>query len=74
MPGTHRVEVLNPVKFEGWNERITEHKGYTFFHTSYWAKLISETYGYTPVFQVIKENAYEIGYNRYDYSSKKRGC
>ena len=55
MSDTHHVEVLNPVKYEGWNEIITEHNGYTFFHTSQWTKLISETYGYTPVFQVIKE-------------------
>lgn len=55
MTDTHRVEVLNPVKYEGWNERLAEHKGFTFFHTSQWARLISETYGYTPVFHVIKE-------------------
>jgi lipid II:glycine glycyltransferase (peptidoglycan interpeptide bridge formation enzyme) len=55
MSDINRVEVLNPVKYAGWNEKITEHKGYTFFHLSHWAKLISETYGYTPVFQVIKE-------------------
>jgi hypothetical protein len=42
MSDINRVEVLNPVKYAGWNEKITEHKGYTFFHLSHWAKLISE--------------------------------
>ena len=55
MSVSQHIELLNPLKYNGWNEKITEHKGYTFFHTSQWARLISKTYGYTPVFQVIKE-------------------
>ncbi len=61
MSVSQHVEVLNPLKYEDWNEKITEHSGYTFFHTSHWTKLIAETYGYTPVFQVIKEDNEVIG-------------
>ncbi|MGA8262921.1 MAG: peptidoglycan bridge formation glycyltransferase FemA/FemB family protein [Ignavibacteriaceae bacterium] len=61
MSVSQHVEVLNPLKYENWNEKITEHSGYTFFHTSHWTKLIAETYGYTPVFQVIKEDNEVIG-------------
>lgn len=56
MSFTQSVEIINPLKYKGWNERITEHEGYTFFHTTQWTELISETYGYTPVFQVTIED------------------
>ena len=49
------VEIYNPLLDESWNEKILKHKNYTFFHTSEWSKLISDTYGYTPMFQVTKK-------------------
>lgn len=49
------VEVLNPLKHKDWDKSIIEYRGHTFFHTGQWTRLISETYGYTPVFLVVKE-------------------
>ena len=49
------VEVINPLDYENWNEKIIDHRGYTFFQTLQWIRLISVSYNYKPVFQVIKE-------------------
>ncbi len=55
MPVSNNIEVLNPLEYEDWNKVIIKYRNHTFFHTSQWTRLISETYGYTPVFLVIKE-------------------
>lgn len=43
---------INPLKFEGWNELIRTAPGHTFFHTSNWARVLCETYGYEPHYYV----------------------
>lgn len=50
------IEVINPLNLKDWDEKIVKQKYYTFFHTSHWSRLISKTYGYTPVFHILKEN------------------
>jgi Acetyltransferase (GNAT) domain len=50
------IEVINPLNLKDWDKNIIGHKNYTFFHTSHWNKLIAETYGYTPVFHIAKED------------------
>ena len=49
------VEVINPLSYVNWNEKIIDHRDYSFFQTLQWIRLISVTYKYMPVFQVIKE-------------------
>ncbi len=55
------IEIVNPLNFESWNESIIQFKGYTFFHSSEWTKLISETYGYNPVYHITKRGNKIIG-------------
>lgn len=50
------IEVINPLNLTDWDEKISEYRCYTFFHTSHWNKLIVETYGFKPVFHIAKEN------------------
>ncbi|HKI77818.1 MAG TPA: peptidoglycan bridge formation glycyltransferase FemA/FemB family protein [Ignavibacteriaceae bacterium] len=56
MSVSQNIEIINPLEYNGWNEKITEHQDYTFFHTAEWTKLISETYGYNPVYHITKSH------------------
>ena len=54
---TTQCTIINPIKYPLWNELILSHDEYTFFHSSHWAKVISETYGYVPLyFTVLTDN------------------
>jgi len=43
---------INPLTFEGWNDLLRTAPGHTFFHTSNWARVLCETYGYEPYYYV----------------------
>lgn len=43
-------KVLNPLHVEKWDELLLHYPGATFFHTQCWANVLSETYGYEPVY------------------------
>jgi hypothetical protein len=42
------IEIVNPLNFENWDNIILTNPDYSFFHTTHWAKVISETYKYKP--------------------------
>jgi hypothetical protein len=42
--------ILNPLHQPEWDELLAETPGASFFHTSAWARVLHETYGYTPVY------------------------
>ncbi len=42
------LQVVNPVHYPNWDRLLLEHPDSTFFHTSAWAKTLSESYRYTP--------------------------
>ena len=47
----------NPLDISNWNELVLEHPGYSFFHTKEWAKVLSVTYDYKPIyFCILKDN------------------
>jgi hypothetical protein len=48
-------EFVNPLLDPQWNRRILEQRGATFFHSAEWARVLAETYGYTPCYAVFKE-------------------
>jgi hypothetical protein len=48
-PSFHR---LDPLRGEEWDRIVSEHPGVTVFHTSLWAKVLSETYGFIPRYYV----------------------
>ena len=50
MPGSDRLEVVDPTRIPGWDERLARHPDATVFHTAAWARLLSETYGYLPTY------------------------
>lgn len=42
------IKIINPIEFPNWNDQISELPGSTIFHTSSWAQVLSESYGYKP--------------------------
>ncbi|MGD9364679.1 MAG: peptidoglycan bridge formation glycyltransferase FemA/FemB family protein, partial [Desulfobacteraceae bacterium] len=56
------IKIVNPVEFPYWNESISEMDGVSIFHTSNWAKVLSETYNYKPMFFIAMESRQIIGF------------
>jgi hypothetical protein len=44
------VEIINPIEGPAWDERIRAHPDATIFHTSSWARVLSEAFGYQPFY------------------------
>ncbi len=42
------MQIINPLEIPDWNELILKHKNYSFFHTQEWAKVLVDTYKFTP--------------------------
>lgn len=47
-----KIEILNPLHIENWDDKIAHFNEVTIFHTSMWAKVLTETYHYTPQYLV----------------------
>lgn len=52
----HDIDILNPIDYQGWDELLVSNEGYTFFHTAAWAKVLSETYHYCPLYFTLLDN------------------
>jgi hypothetical protein len=50
------IFVLNPLNDPHWDNLLSTFDGATFFHTSAWARVLSESYGYTPFYFTAIEN------------------
>ena len=48
-------DVINPTKYPSWDELLLHDNKCTIFHTSAWAKVLSETYGYEPAYFTLIE-------------------
>ena len=44
------LETANPLTYPGWDNLLLGNKGYSFFHSSIWARVLNESYGFTPVY------------------------
>jgi hypothetical protein len=49
-------EILNPLEVPNWDELVLQHPGYIFFHSSAWARVLSEAYGYKPLYFAAMED------------------
>jgi hypothetical protein len=53
----NHLEVVDPTGISNWDERLARHPDTTVFHTSAWARVLSETYGYRPLyFTAVEED------------------
>lgn len=51
------LEIIDPVDYPGWDELLLKSGDDSFFHTSAWARVLRESYGFRPVyFACFKDN------------------
>jgi len=49
------VQIINPTTYPGWDELILSSGHCSFFYSSSWAKVLSESYGYSPKYFILLE-------------------
>jgi hypothetical protein len=55
----HEPALINPLEEENWNNLLISTPGYSFFHTSNWADVLSKSYNYKPFYLCTrKENTF----------------
>ena len=50
------IEIINPIEYPDWDELLLTNDQSTFFQTSAWASVLSESYSYKPLYFTITEN------------------
>ncbi len=50
------LTIINPLEIPEWDGLVSEHDGATFFHSSSWARVLKESYGYTPCCLTLIKN------------------
>ncbi len=50
------IQIVDPLGQMHWNELVLSHKDRSFFHSSNWAQVLSETYRYKPLYFLIVAN------------------
>ncbi len=52
-----KFKIINPLTYPGWDDLLLSNSGYSFFHSSSWARVLHESYQFEPLyFTVIKDN------------------
>jgi len=49
------VQRLNPAECDGWDAMLLAHPGHSFFQSAAWAKVLQDSYGYTPGYFALTE-------------------
>ena len=49
-----KIEVLNPFTTPDWDSIVAALPGYTLFHSSAWARVLHDAYGYTPTYLLLR--------------------
>jgi len=47
------IEIVDPTVHPNWDALILSHPSYSFFHSSAWARVLHEAYGYKPLYFTI---------------------
>lgn len=44
------LPIINPIKYPNWDDLVLATEGHSFFHSSSWAEVLIESYGYVPFY------------------------
>ncbi|RPJ11072.1 MAG: methicillin resistance protein, partial [Deltaproteobacteria bacterium] len=50
------ISILNPIEHPDWDDLLLTADRATFFHTTAWARVLSESYGYKPLYFAAIDN------------------
>ena len=54
---TEKISIIDPTTDRRWDEFVASQENGTIFHTSAWARVIKEAYGYSPRYYVLENEA-----------------
>ena len=49
-------QIINPLQYTGWDELLLAREKASIFHTSHWAKVLHDSYGYEPLYFTAVDN------------------
>ncbi|HPW15163.1 MAG TPA: GNAT family N-acetyltransferase, partial [Nitrospira sp.] len=52
---------INPLTALDWDDTVLSHPGSTFFHTTAWARVLHDTYGFNPVYMAVFDDGHLSG-------------
>jgi hypothetical protein len=52
-PKMYNIKIINPVDCLDWDQSLQSMDKYSFFHSTAWARVLMESYGYTPRYAAI---------------------
>ena len=55
------ISILNPIEYPSWDSLLETSGQTTFFHTAAWARVLSESYGYKPLYFTILDGGKLVG-------------
>lgn len=44
------LKIIDPLAFANWDNLLLSNDNYSFFHTSYWARVLTDAYGFKPIY------------------------
>ena len=50
------IQIIDPTAYPNWDDLLLTHPETTFFHTAAWARVLSESYGYKPLYFTMVED------------------
>jgi len=50
------LQIINPIEYSGWDELLLTNGNYSLFHIASWAKVLSESYNYRPLYFIEINN------------------
>jgi len=50
------IQIINPITYPGWDDLIISTPNTSFFHSSNWARVLSESYHYLPLYFTTLQN------------------
>jgi hypothetical protein len=50
------IEIVDPIRYPGWDELMLSTKNHSFFHSSHWARVLHESYGYRPLYFALVDS------------------
>jgi Acetyltransferase (GNAT) domain len=54
------MELIDPTRQPNWDSLVLSYPECTFFHSAAWARVLSETYGYRPIYFVLRKEGQPV--------------
>jgi hypothetical protein len=67
------IRQLDPLSDPDWDAKLASLPGATFFHSSAWARVLHDTYGFSPVYFVLESRDSGMGLPTHDPSRHESG-